>query len=221
MANLFVCVYGNLKNVHSFDEIYCWVDSSIVFAWVNNVCKFYKQYIQSRLINIRNSVEPETWKLIPSEQNIVSRGIKVKDFISSKLWFNGPDFLTLPANLWPKLNIGDQFICDIPSEEKVSKNVSDDKSNARLKIVAYNVNVNVNNAHISSIIDVNKYNSLVKLLNITKLVLKAVKIFKRKVTIKIRTNETELNKQELEQESLTEDSDVPIGTCKKNWIQDV
>ena len=98
-------------------------------------------------------MKPETWKLIPSKQNpsdIISRGIKVKEFIRSKLWFNGPDFLTLPANLWPKLNIGDQSIYDISSKEKVNKNVSDDKSSTRLTIVACNVNDSVNNAHISS-----------------------------------------------------------------------
>ena len=60
LANLFVCVYDNLKNVYSFDEIYCWVDSSVVFAWINNVSKVYKLYVQSRLISIRNLVKPET-----------------------------------------------------------------------------------------------------------------------------------------------------------------
>ena len=60
LTNLFVCVYDNLKNVYSFDEIYCWVDSSVVFAWINNVSKVYKLYVQSRLISIRNLVKPET-----------------------------------------------------------------------------------------------------------------------------------------------------------------
>ena len=67
VANLFVCVYDNLKNVYSFDEIYCWVDSSVVFAWINNVSTVYKQYLQYRLSNVRNLVKPETWKLIPSK----------------------------------------------------------------------------------------------------------------------------------------------------------
>ena len=60
LANLFVCVYGNLKSAYSFDEIYCWVDSSVVFACISNVSKVYKQYFQSRLINIRNLSKPET-----------------------------------------------------------------------------------------------------------------------------------------------------------------
>ena len=68
---------------------------------------------------------------------------------------------------------------------------------------------------------VHKHNSLVMLLNITKLVLKVVTIFKRKVSIRTRTNEAELNKPELEQESVTQDLDVSIGTCQKIWIQDV
>ena len=62
---------------------------------------------------------------------------------------------------------------------------------------------------------------MVKLLNTTKLFLKTAKIFERKVSIKSRTNEAELNKQKLEQESVTEDLDVSFGTCKKIWIQDV
>ena len=74
--------------------------------------------------------------------------------------------------------------------------------------VVCNVNFSVNDAHISSIIDVNK------LLNITK-------IFKRKVSIKTRTNEAELNKQELEQKPVTEDLDLSIATCKKICIKDV
>ena len=60
--------------------------------------------------------------------------------------------------------------------------VSDAKNRTDLTSVACNVNVSVNSAHISSIIDVNKYSSLVKLLNITKLVLEALKIFTRKVS---------------------------------------
>ena len=60
--------------------------------------------------------------------------------------------------------------------------VSDAKNRTDLTSVACNVNVSVNSAHISSIIDVNKYSSLVKLLNITKLVLKALKIFTLKVS---------------------------------------
>ena len=112
LANFFVCLYNNLKNVYNFDEICCWVDSSVKFTWINNFLYIYKQYVQSRLINIRNLVKPETWKWIPSKQNssdIITWWIKVKDFISSKLCFNGLDFLTLHANLWPKLNTGDHL----------------------------------------------------------------------------------------------------------------
>ena len=135
------------ENVYSFDEIDCWVDSSVVFVWINDISKVYKQYFQSCLINIRNLLKPETWKLIPfkpNHSNVISWWIKVKYFISSKLWLNGPDSLTLPANLWPKLNSADQFIYDISSAERVSKDVSDDSS-TRFTSVACNVNVSVNN----------------------------------------------------------------------------
>ena len=79
-----------------------------MFGWINNVSKIYKQHVQLRLINVKNLVKREIWKLIPFKKNlddIISREIKVKEFISSKLWFNGPDFLTLPLNFWPHLSV--------------------------------------------------------------------------------------------------------------------
>lgn len=121
LSSSFVCVYENLKAVYNFDKIYWWIDSILVFGWINNVSKIYKQHVQLRLINVKNLVKREIWKLIPFKKNlddIISRGIKVKEFISSKLWFNGPDFLTLPLNFWPHLSVWDLFTYDISSEEK-------------------------------------------------------------------------------------------------------
>ena len=109
-----------------------------------------------------NLVKPEVLKLISSKQNptdIIFRGIKVKDFISSKSWFNGTDFLSLPVNLRSHLSSGHQFSCVVSSKGKISG----DNSSTRLTSVICNVNVSVNNTHMSSVIDVSKYDSLVKI----------------------------------------------------------
>ena len=43
LPSLFICVYENLKTVCNFDEVYCKVESSVVFGLINNVPKMYKQ----------------------------------------------------------------------------------------------------------------------------------------------------------------------------------
>ena len=63
VIKLFVCVYENLETFYNFDKICCWVDSSVVFAWSNNVSKIYKQCVQSHLI-VRNLGKPQIWKYI-------------------------------------------------------------------------------------------------------------------------------------------------------------
>ena len=44
LSCLFVRVYENLETVCNFDDIYCWVDSSVVFAWIKIISKILKEY---------------------------------------------------------------------------------------------------------------------------------------------------------------------------------
>ena len=77
-----------------------------------NTQKIYEQYVQNRLIDIRKNLPDICWKLVSSKQNpadIGSRGSSIKDLNNSKLWFEGPEFLSLPENKWPQYKAGFKF----------------------------------------------------------------------------------------------------------------
>ena len=70
-------------------------------------------FIQNRVKEIRNLVDTACFKLIDTKRNpadIVSRGVKLAELVSNRLWFSGPEFLTLDKDSWPSLKVGEKFI---------------------------------------------------------------------------------------------------------------
>ena len=70
-------------------------------------------FIQNRVKEIRNLVDTACFKLIDTKRNpadIVSRGVKRAELVSNRLWFSGPEFLTLDKDSWPSLKVGEKFI---------------------------------------------------------------------------------------------------------------
>ena len=122
-------------------KVCAWADSSVSFAWIQNVNKVYKCFIQTRVKEIRELLFIGCWHLINTNQNpsdIISRGLLITDLIQSKLWFEGPIFLTLPENSWPKFNIGDKFDFEINKEEKVHNFIISEVSDACIRSITVN-----------------------------------------------------------------------------------
>ena len=70
-------------------------------------------FIQNRVKEIGNLVDTACFKLIDIKRNpadIISRGVKPVELRSNKLWFSGPEFLTLDKHSWPSLKVGGKFI---------------------------------------------------------------------------------------------------------------
>ena len=70
-------------------------------------------FIQNRAKEIRNLVDVACFKLIDTKRNpkdVVSRGVKPAELLSNRLWFSGPEFLTLDKDSWPSLKVGEKFI---------------------------------------------------------------------------------------------------------------
>lgn len=79
---------------------YLYSDSMVVLSWIANASHSLKVYVGNRVEKIQSMAPTTHWSYIPSEQNpadIVSRGIKAKDLLSSNLWWHGPTTLMLPA----------------------------------------------------------------------------------------------------------------------------
>ncbi|XP_014672987.1 PREDICTED: uncharacterized protein LOC106813369 [Priapulus caudatus] len=78
-------------------------DSIIALSWIRGQSRPYKSFVANRVSEIQGSTDPSYWRHIPGEFNVadkVSRWIGVKDLEGD--WKNGPAFLLLPEEEWPK-----------------------------------------------------------------------------------------------------------------------
>ena len=114
---LLVRVINTLKKEfkHFYDilNFYLWTDSSVAYSWIVNTSKVFPVFIQNRVKGIINLADVASFTSIDTKRNladIVSRGVKPAELLSNRLWFSGPEFLTLDKDSWPSLKVGEKFI---------------------------------------------------------------------------------------------------------------
>lgn len=74
----------------------CWTDSKVALFWIKNENREWKQFVQNRVMEIRNLVSPNSWRQCPGRgkpADIPSRGINPSELADSILWHSGPDWL--------------------------------------------------------------------------------------------------------------------------------
>ena len=64
LSNLINVVYNTVSGEVVVANYFCWSDSSIALAWIKNVNKEYKIFIQSWVISICKNVDPSLWNYI-------------------------------------------------------------------------------------------------------------------------------------------------------------
>ena len=107
-AKLAVVLYLKLNKelTLGWSNTYFWSDSSIVLSYINSDSTRFQRFVTNRVSFIRTHSSVQQWYHIPGDQNpadVLSRGIKcAKSFANNELWFNGPSFLSLAKNDWPK-----------------------------------------------------------------------------------------------------------------------
>ena len=89
----------------TINSTHAWTDSTIVLQWLNQLPRTWTTFVANRVSEIQESMPRAKWNHIPSQQSpadLSSRGMEVKDFIASNLWWQGPEFLGVNENQWPK-----------------------------------------------------------------------------------------------------------------------
>ena len=84
-----------------------WSDSQNVLCWIKNQSRNFKTFVANRVGYIQESTEPSQWKHVPSELNaadVITRGTHVPS-LKESMWTNGPEFIQLSENHWPKQSI--------------------------------------------------------------------------------------------------------------------
>ncbi|XP_055621991.1 uncharacterized protein LOC129765604 [Toxorhynchites rutilus septentrionalis] len=89
-------------------ERYMWSDSTTVLAWLRADPRKYKQYVACRIGEILEQTDVNEWWWVPSKNNPADYATKWGSGPSVDVkgaWFQGPSFLYLPMEGWPKQKV--------------------------------------------------------------------------------------------------------------------
>jgi hypothetical protein len=80
-------------------------DSQIVLRWINSKsCKF-ELFVENRIGKIVQDTERHQWRFVPGVQNpadLCSRGLQPDHLPELEKFHQGPEFLKLEPEAWPK-----------------------------------------------------------------------------------------------------------------------
>nr|XP_049466997.1 uncharacterized protein LOC120959822 [Anopheles coluzzii] len=88
-------------------ESFFWSDSTITLTWISATPNTWATFVANRVSEVQHYSHPRQWRHVPGASNpadLVSQGMSAADFLKSKLWSFGPDWLSLPASIWPNSN---------------------------------------------------------------------------------------------------------------------
>ena len=86
-------------------NVYAWTDSTIVLNWLDGNPRRFKTYVGNRISCIMELVPPKQWNHLNGSDNpadCASRGLFPSELLEHPLWRNGPDWLKLTPEDWPK-----------------------------------------------------------------------------------------------------------------------
>ena len=82
-----------------------WSDSKTTLDWIKAENARFKIFVANRVTEILDVTSPEQWRHVPGRENPadeLSRGVLPADLKTDDRWFNGPGFLKLEPEGWPR-----------------------------------------------------------------------------------------------------------------------
>ncbi|GFR28152.1 integrase catalytic domain-containing protein [Trichonephila clavata] len=134
-------------------NIYYWTDSLISYYWICGDSSAFKPYIKNRVQEIQLLSDPSQWGHCPGKDNpadLISRGTSAVKLAQNELWWHGPPWLKLEPDHWPnhQRDILDSELCSEELEYRSSVHVAVTQQR-------------------ESLVDINRFSSLKKLLKVT------------------------------------------------------
>ncbi|XP_031639935.1 uncharacterized protein LOC116351917 [Contarinia nasturtii] len=110
-------------------EIHFWSDSMVTLHWIGKNPLQLKTYVSNRVAMIQEYSTNASWKHVKTQDNpadLISRGMKISDFVRSDHWKHGPTWLSKDQGEWPtpKLEITNAIQEEIKKEVKPPVNVN-------------------------------------------------------------------------------------------------
>ena len=160
LTTLMKTVKTALSSQIEIDETRYWLDSKTSLFWILNRGE-WKQFVQHRVNEILHETNKSEWGHVSGGENpadLGSRGLNATQIHSNNLWWEGPPWLRKGESEWPKFN---------------SIEGNDSAYEERKKVTVLRVQSEPVET-ISSVIEIGKYSSLLRLLRVTALVLRFI-----------------------------------------------
>ena len=175
LARLIEHVKEALQLELAITDITCWTDSKVTLFWIKGEEKEWKQFVQNRVNEIRSLVTASSWRHCNGKDNpadIPSRGLNPVELSKRTLWMEGPKWLThLKENsesVFDSTYIPEEYFAEIRPEERAKCQ----KETSSVMLAA------VEPCGIAQIMRAEDYSNLQRLIRVTVLVLKFVRIMK-------------------------------------------
>lgn len=117
LAQLLQRLHTTLSSSVTISRIRAWTDSSIVLSWLTADQKIFKIFITNRVAKIHALVPTCKWSLISTANNPAdpsSRGLLPNARVACRFHWNGPNFIYLTEDEWPKSNFTSISIHQLP-----------------------------------------------------------------------------------------------------------
>ena len=195
VARLTNHVYEALEPEVNINEVTCWTDSKVALAWIKGEEREWKPFVQNRVNEIRTLVPVNSWKHCRGKNNpadIPSRGMSPLELSECALWIGGPTWLTEDEESASEEFNDEQLPRECLDEMKVG-----DKEKWKAETSSsLLVSADQGTVGIATILKCEDYSDLQRLLRVTALILKFVKIMKAKLQKDVHTPE-ELTSQDV------------------------
>ena len=222
-ARLLSAVKEALHPVICINGVYCWTDSKCVLYWIK-ADKEYKQFVYNRRKEIVELTSIDSWRHCPGTENpadLGSRGCFASEIVNNSLWWDGPSWLRGPPECYPTSE-------SVAEEEEILKECQKEVKLQPKKVTSLLIVPGESNCRISRVIDCTRFSTWRKLLRVTALVLKFIKLLKKSVVTPIVVAEDILHAEKLwikdVQEDLKEKKDYyqklegQLGLFEENGI---
>jgi transposase InsO family protein len=166
-ARLASFIHNAIKNRYNALEVHLWSDSQIVLHWLSSN-KQLKQFIANRVRSIKDLFPSNIWHYCPTNENpadVLTRGFTTTQMHSSKLWNNGPSWLTLPAVNWPAWTPTTTLL--VEADQQVLENEPIQMEDP--STLSFSSDTGIHN-----VIDISRYSSLTTLIHVTAYVLRFI-----------------------------------------------
>ena len=86
-------------------KTFMWTDSTITYHWIRSSSRLYKTWVHNRVELIHEICDPSDWRWCPGSTNpadLPSRGVSMKDLVTSNKWWGGPSWLNESPESYPQ-----------------------------------------------------------------------------------------------------------------------